>query len=343
MPLSFIRNTAKRALIELSRMDMFLSPYRQSRFLVLCYHGVVTRSRAEDRFGYHNSVTPKEFSSQLEYLGARYRFVGLDGLEAWSQGERTTKPPVLITFDDGYRNNLTLAAPVLRRYGAPALFFLTTSHIGTTDLLWTQETLLRILSGPGIVLDPLPGWPGGPLPADLAARRESALSITEALKKIPDPVRRQHLSALRTAMPLDSSLIDHELDDFLSWDEARELVRQGFEIGSHTETHPVLSRLASDALRQELAGSRQRLETELACPIRSIAFPNGSPEDYNPEVMEACRQNGYPFAFAVGERFHTAAGDLLAIQRVAVPGHSDPGIFRFRASGMHDMLSGSAA
>jgi peptidoglycan/xylan/chitin deacetylase (PgdA/CDA1 family) len=340
------RSVAKQAIHRLSQWDLLTAAYRRPRLLVLCYHGVISQSRENgDAFGYINSVFEAEFKRQLEYLGQRFRFLDLAGLGQWWNGQRWSRPPVLITFDDGYRNNLTRAAPILRQVGAPAVFFLTTAYLGTDRILWTDDLVLRIVSSPGAHL-PAVDVPGGGsiaasvVPGDLQERRRLATAWRNALKKLSDARRRELLESVAAATTLDPGLVDHELTDFLTWDEARRLRSLGFEIGSHTVNHPILSRTTPDTLADELGSSAARLETELGSPVEAIAFPNGGSADYNDAVVAATRRQGYRFAFTMADRFQTPGGDPLTISRVGVPGHSSEGAFAFAASGLRDWMRG---
>ena len=95
--------------------------------LVLVYHGIFDEEKPEP-FRYHH--TAAEFEAHLDWLGTRCTPVALADFARWKRGEwRPRKPPVLVTFDDGYRNNAVLAAPMLKRKGIPALFFLASGYI----------------------------------------------------------------------------------------------------------------------------------------------------------------------------------------------------------------------
>ncbi len=313
--------------------------YRRRRMLVACYHGVVSRDCPPDsRAGYENTVSAREFEFQLETFARWFQFVDLAGAARWlADGPPAGKPPLLITFDDGYRNNLTLAAPILRKFGVPAAFFLTANYIGDTRVLWPIELLLRIQNSPGREI-PLPGSGPAAIPQDSDRRHALGRRIRGATKRMPNAERLAYLDCLRASTDLDADRIDREMNDFLSWKEARELAGMGFDIGSHTLEHPILSRLSASELAGELAGSRTRLEAEIGRPVTALAYPNGGPDDYNAAVVDEARQAGYRLAFAVGDSFHDRAGSPMEIRRMIIPGHLPADVFRFIASGCRDLL-----
>ncbi len=308
---------------------------RRGSVWIACYHGVVSEARPERREGYENTVSAREFEEQLTWLGSFCRFLDLHETLAWLENPTPGRPPVLVTFDDGYRNNLSLAAPILLRLGIPAAFFLSTGYIGTDRLLWPLEIDARLAQSAGCVFD------GRPLPASRAGQAAMARNLRQRWKLLPDDQRLNEMALFREATVLDPSGVDSELNRFLTWDEARSLRGHGFNIGSHTVEHPILSRLSPEALLRELRGSKLQLEKELGVPADSLAFPNGGASDYTPEVIEATRQAGYQSAFAVGDRLQPSftAGKPEArysIQRLIVPGHLPPYIFRFLASGIRE-------
>jgi peptidoglycan/xylan/chitin deacetylase (PgdA/CDA1 family) len=136
--------------------------------------------------------------------------------------------------------------------------------------------------------------------------------------------------------------LDHELLDFLSWDELRQLSHAGFEIGSHTVTHPILSRCTPDHVRAELRDSKAAIEQATGRPCYVLAYPNGMPGDYTAETEAIAAETGFRLAFAVHDCLAPASASRFAITRVSVPGHFPRSVFAARASGTWHLLRGSA-
>jgi peptidoglycan/xylan/chitin deacetylase (PgdA/CDA1 family) len=109
------------------------------------------------------------------------------------------------------------------------------------------------------------------------------------------------------------------------WDVAAKLLADGFQQGAHTVTHPRLTSLDDQRCRDELAGSRERLEHELGVPIRHLAYPFG---DWNPRVREAARAAGYETACSTRPGLSGQDDDLLALRRITVYGHDSFADFR---------------
>jgi len=111
----------------------------------------------------------------------------------------------------------------------------------------------------------------------------------------------------------------------LGWDELRALHAEGWEIASHTRTHARLIRLGDAELREELEGSRARLEAELGEPCRTLAYPYGEADE---RVIEAARAAGYYAACGLPTSFERAS--RLAWPRTGVWRGDGPFSFRLK-------------
>ncbi|MHC5064995.1 MAG: polysaccharide deacetylase family protein [Planctomycetota bacterium] len=311
--------------------------HHRQRLIVLCYHGVVSREQSENAYLYRNTVSVAEFESHLDQLSG-CNLVSLAQVLAWVRGEdRLPSRPVLITFDDGYRNNASLAAPILARRGHSALVSVSVDYIDSDRQLWPMEVDLRVLHWPGRSL-PLPGGKEVQL-EDRRQRESAAADLRRRCKSLPDAERREYLDAvLRQEELPGEALADEELWRFMSWNEVRELRGMGIEVASHTCSHPILSRLQEAELEHELSASRARIEAELGEPCRTLVYPNGGPEDVTSSVLEAVGRSGYQLAFTLMDAVSPRRPEALAIDRIGIPGHCNRDAFRWRSSGLHSLL-----
>lgn len=330
--------SAFKGLCDVTRVNEAIVLLQRSDFLVLNYHCVLAKPRA-DRWSYGNDDDADSFRSQLRWLKQHFSPTDLAGLRRYCTGEWTgRKPPVLVTFDDGYRNNLTVAAPILREEGVPALFFLCTGYVGTPKVLWNHEVVMRVLHWPEPEIS-LPLGGQSVLPSELDARRSFSDEVNEACKGLAEEHLAEYLNFLRGKTPSVEVMDDPESRAFLSWGEARKLAGMGFEIGSHTVGHTILSRLTRARIAAELRESKATIERELKQSCCAIAYPNGSARDVNETVFEEVRAAGYDWAFTTAPVWYKAGGDRHRIPRVGFPGHTDLATFKAYASGLHTRMS----
>ncbi|HEY6298587.1 MAG TPA: polysaccharide deacetylase family protein [Candidatus Binatus sp.] len=297
--------------------------------LVLVYHAILSEAKDEP-FRYHHTID--EFEAHLDWLGANCTPVGLADFARWKLGEwQPRKPPILLTFDDGYRNNAALAAPLLIKKGFPALFFIVSGYVDGARVLWPDEVFSRVLAWTGTSLDD----PNGTVlvPESQEARRTLALSVVEACKNSTDARRREFMAYLARETPQCDPLLDPGVQAFMTWNDVRALSAAGFDLGSHTVTHPILSNLEPEQLREELLESRAAIEMQTGLQCTALAYPNGLSRDFSDLVVAATAQAGYDFAFTVSNRWCLRARDPLRLDRVGSPGHRDIATFALHASG----------
>jgi peptidoglycan/xylan/chitin deacetylase (PgdA/CDA1 family) len=308
----------------------------QSRFLVLCYHGVLARSPA-NKASYNTNVLQSEFEDQIRFLAANFNILSASDLIAIVEdGHRLPRRSAIVTFDDGFLNNLMVAAPILRNYRVPAIFNLSTDYIGGNQVLWPDEVFLRVLGWKGKVF-PLPDGRTGMFEGtDPNERSRIATQLEEKCKLLENDTRATYLEMLRAGSSLPDNAHEAEAYRFLTWDDVRELSRQGFEIGSHTASHPILSRVGNEQLENELATSKARIEKEIGKKCRVIAYPNGLLRDAGRIVWDAAAAVGYKIGFMLRRGLATPRSPM-AINRINVPGNQPPEVFDARAGGTYLM------
>src|SRR5262245_24027006 len=147
---AFVRSACKECGVSVLRLAGVFRLFRwlnRNRLIILTYHSVLPSTSEIDAGESRNVVDENAFAWQMGYLAKRYRCLRLEQAVALLESNRRLPPyAVVVTFDDGFRNNLQYAYPILRRTGVPAAIFLTTGHIGRgTQLLWTERVgrLLR--------------------------------------------------------------------------------------------------------------------------------------------------------------------------------------------------------
>lgn len=299
--------------------------------LVLVYHGILSEVKVQP-FCYHHTV--EEFEAHLDWLGGRCTPVSLADFVRWRGGEwQPGKPPVLITFDDGYLNNFAAAAPILKRKGFPALFFLASGYIDGRTVLWPDEVFARICAWPDTSIDGPDGSTRN-VPERRSERAEFALSVVEACKNCNDSRRHDFIAYLARETPQCETLMDREAQAFMSWDDARALAADGFDLGSHSMTHPILAQTSPEELRRELRESRATIEAQTGVRCTTLAYPNGRSQDVGARTLIETAQAGYDFAFTVSNRWCRRTSQPLQLDRIGPPGSSDLATFALYASGV---------
>lgn len=275
--------------------------------VVLCYH----RVREADWDPYALSVAPGTFAAHVAALSRDADIVPLAEI-----GTRGPRPRVALTFDDGYRDNLEIAAPILAAAGAPATFFVTTAVLDRPEAFW-WDRLASVLARP--------------------ARGAGMVAITRPDLRLTVDVRTEEGRAralvafglrLRTLAPAEqkdavdeiAEQVGHRPDDGCEALDAaglRALAGRGFEVAVHTRRHRFLPAAADDEAVDEIAGCVGDLAAVLGRAPAALAYPHGG---VDPRVVGIARANGIDRAVTTASGAIRRGTDPLTLPRLVVEG-----------------------
>jgi peptidoglycan/xylan/chitin deacetylase (PgdA/CDA1 family) len=202
-----------------------------------------------------------------------------------------------ITFDDGLRNNVEVAYPILKELELPATFFVCPALISGNAWLWNHEARQRLRR--------------------LQLAPEQVEAKIESMKRLPFAERQREEEQIRQATPAFVPTEDerHEFD-LAGWHELEALDPALITIGSHTLTHPILPSLDAARLESEISQSRKMLEDRLQRPVDLFAYPNG---DVDARTLDCVRRH-YRAAVTVEEGNVLPGSDPHLLPRINVPG-----------------------
>lgn len=251
---------------------------------------------------------------QLLFLRSVANVVALEpALRTLSSGGSLPPRAVALSFDDGYADNLSVVAPILRSLGLPATFYLVPGLLKGEIRAWWEVVAWAILTGRATELE----WSG--IRHDLSSvrhRRKAINVVSAALKSVNHNARAAAVEEVVGRMAPTGSAPGEEL--FLDLRAAQALAKQKFYIGSHTCRHDILSQETAQAQEKDLLRSRQELECELSVPVRGLAYPNGTSADYNCDSVRAAERADYTHALTTTNGFVTANSGPFELPRSVV-------------------------
>lgn len=217
---------------------------------------------------------------------------------------------VCVTFDDGYRDNVDIALPILRKHGVHATFFIATGFLDGS-CMWNDRVIETVRNLNGDSVD-LTGFTGKrfDLPVDLCARGSVLQAMLRAIKHLPFEQREAAVTFIEGHLGRTvTGLMMQEVD-------VRALIQAGMDIGAHTVNHPILSRLPVAEARQEIATSKQTLESITGRPVHLFAYPNGNPGvDYGEAHVAMVREIGFEAAVSTAWGCASMGSDRYQLPR----------------------------
>ncbi len=264
---------------------------RRSAARVLMFHGV-----GGDAF------PASKLRAVLTYCKRNFDVVPLGGLaERLRSGDGANA--LALTFDDGLRNNATLAAPLLAELSLSATFFVCPTLLDEGRWLWNHEVRERLHSMS--VAD------------RTTVRVHDIEAAIERMKAMDLPSREAEETRIRDATPhFEPDAAQRAAFDMMSWDDLRALDERVVTVGSHSLSHPILPTLDDDGLLREIRDSRARLEARLDRTVDLFCYPNGSEDDR----VRDCVAAHYRAAVTTAPGFATDGDDPYRLGRIgAVP------------------------
>lgn len=255
-------------------------------------------------------ITAKQFAAEIKALAQHFTILPLN--EGLTRLWNNTLPPyaLCLTFDDGYRDNFTIARPILKSLGVKATFFIASGYLDG-GRMWNDTLLTIVRRWPQDKID-LTDWGIPIIPMrDLPQRQQAWWLLFHWMRRIGPRGRDEMLDRLAQRLPerLPTDLM-------MTPRQVRQLHADGMEIGCHTRSHPILARLPDDAARAEIVDSKRDLEELTQADVHYFAYPNGTPgDDYGMRDVNLVTAAGFKAAFSTSWGVVTRDWDPFQIPR----------------------------
>ena len=245
-------------------------------------------------------VSPKHFSCHLELLRRYYPVLSLQQLLSALKSAQLPKRAVVLTFDDGYADNLWNAKPLLEKYELPATIFVTTGSLDNSNEFWWDD-LERILLQPRKLPKRLQLQIQGKSyewPVISSGEREIAYM---AIHQILQPLKASERDPVIDKLFVRANVDPKGRPDYrpLTTDELIQLAQSKFiDIGAHAVTHPFLSVMSRDSQFVEIFGSRKKLEDILGCRVNTFSYPYGN---LSADTVDMVAEAGFVSALTIDD------------------------------------------
>ncbi len=274
----------------------------------------------------------RHISRHFEPVSLSAIIEALDGLQALPDNAIT------ITVDDGYRNFLLHGHSIFRRNRIPATLYAVAGFSDGRLWLWpdqiefglrhTTRTSVRVPLGDGAPLELALQTP--------EQKADAIFRLTEMLKEVSNDRRVAFLAEFGSLCGVDIPPNPPKGCEAMNWDELRAVASEGIEIGCHSETHPILSRLSNPLeLESEIRGAKEHMRERLGFDVRHFCYPNGRVIDVSEAAIRSVREAGFASAVSCTYGMNTMEADRFQIRRIPFESSMDLRYSEELLAGLH--------
>jgi peptidoglycan/xylan/chitin deacetylase (PgdA/CDA1 family) len=254
------------------------------------------------------------------HIASHFEPLSLSGVvDALKRGVELPDNALTVTVDDGYKNYALYGHPIFRRHRMPVTLFAVAGFSGGRLWLWpdqiefglehTAKASIPIMLGTGEPVE---------LPLRSPEQKAGAISqLTEMLKAVSNRQRLAFMAGFGRLGDVEIPAAPPPHRAPMNWDDLRAVASEDVEIGCHTESHPILTRLESQSdLDREIKGAKQSLEEGLGRPVRHFCYPNGKAPDIDDKVVARVRYAGFDSAVTCFWGLNSINAEPLRLERL---------------------------
>jgi peptidoglycan/xylan/chitin deacetylase (PgdA/CDA1 family) len=296
-------------------IDKLILKFNSKSCLNIYFHGV-TPQNFLDISGRHMQLS--QFERLIEYLSKNYHVIALNDAYSLKDDKISAKRKIIISFDDGYENNLIYALPILKKYNMPATFFICGVSLQSSDfIMWTDLVALCRFweKSEVIVLNQIEFVKQGPFSM---YNSEMAIDGYEYLKRESLKTRNKVFEELMIKYNVKERIkeIDSSYWKLLNTEQINEIAKDPlFEIASHGMMHHNLAYIDINTAKLDIEDSKKVLENATKKEIVSISFPDGN---YNSDVKNLCKNAGFKHLLAVDYKLKEDYEDSSILSRFGI-------------------------
>lgn len=320
------------------RLNNFI---HRTKTIFLMYHGI-----AEDSEELESTTVVREgeFRRQMAYLRQNYSCLSIDDLISNSRPEGKDAPGAVVTFDDGYANNYTVALPILEQFEIPAVVYITTGNVVNRQLFWFDKIWIASKKS-GICKIDLTGIAEPLRSYSLQGSGDSwqvrIHHLTEDIKKT-DPAKREEIvDSIITrfrespgAKPFELN-VENNIFTPMTVEQVRTLSSHPIiTIGSHSHCHSLLNQIPLAQAEESIVRSKDILEDITGHAVKHFSYPNGN---LTPDIINVLKGNGFQSAVTVPTGFFGTSDDPYRIPRMMVGSYMSLDLFKAKLTGIFEL------
>ena len=284
---------------------------------IFLFHGVIPATEPGVRNYTRKHMTVAAFTAILDRLCRAGTPVSMPAVVAATlAGAPLPSPAFAVTFDDGFENNVSIAAPLLEARGVPATFYVTTQFVDANAASWID----RIEFGVERAEPACATLPGAVAPSTLGTP-QNKIAFLDDVRRIVKADRRLDPYAVADALLKELGVTfetDPMLDQKMTWTQVRDVAHHRlFTVGGHGHTHRILEFLDDAHLEGEVTTSLRLLREYAGVRTQHYSYPEGLAHCYSDRVIGVLRRHGIVCAPTAEPGVNRIGDDLFRLKRIA--------------------------
>ena len=336
MDQKILNNNLSYKLLDKSGLNRFLRYLLSGNPKFIMYHGVVDDN---DDIECWWLIKQSKFANQIKYIKNHFNIISIDEAYAYiSANKGFPKNACVLTFDDGYKNYMTKALPILKAEQVPSTVYITTGISPRQGMIWADKLFYALYKSKLDLLD-LTDIKFGIWPMyDKQEKIESAHEIVNSLKRIPPQRKTELMEEIEKYLEISQDkrpyLNGNNPFVLLSIEDIQKLSLEPLvTIGSHSVNHEILTTLSIKEAEEEITLSKHMLELWINKPINHFSYPDGK---YNAPIKEIVKKAGYKTATRIGLGLFKS-NRIYEIDRLAVGAWDNCYTFKAMLSGFYSI------
>jgi peptidoglycan/xylan/chitin deacetylase (PgdA/CDA1 family) len=277
---------------------------------------------------YHR-IDSRTFEEHLRYITRAYKVITMEECYDCLKGDRCLPPnSIVITFDDAYGEFYYDIYPILKAYNVPAILFIPTEIVDKGEILWFDKirAIVHTTDRDVLVVN------NKTLSLKNTNRNQAAVTAVRYLNNQSIPERDEAIRKLLESIPLQAKWTTDVRP--LTWDQLRSM-HGLISYGAHTVTHPNLAKLSREQAIDEILSSKRRIEEELGCKVKYLAYPFGGPTHFTTETVDILKDSGFDAALTTIRGSCAVGDDLFTLRRIGANAAINKGqVLATRLSGL---------
>ena len=318
--------------------------FYRKKIIILMYHGFTDKDHQtgiENYQGKHIDIDL--FKTQIAYMKKYYNIISLDDyIEFCTKDKKIPNNSIVITIDDGYRSNYTLAYPIFKEFNVPATIFITTDFVENKKYLWVDrlEYALNKTHSKALHIKVNEEKQYFPL-----TTKQEKIVCEERLKYILKSLKNETIEdTIKTIenklnIALCKSRDIPKIYNPLEWNEILEMVKSSkVKFGSHTHKHLILAIYDNEVIKNDLALAKNIIESKTGVSTKLFCYPNGSRGDFNEMTKHIIKEAEYSCALTTVYGINSKFSDLFELKRIGI-GNTNLKSFVINISGIKNFVS----